>query len=78
MKPVYEEDVVLAFRQSVEEQLKQMQEGKISVEEIFAADVSLEESVHRIAKRQQQLEQEIALLRTIILRLISEPLDGES
>jgi hypothetical protein len=76
MKTAHEEDVVLAFRQSVEDDLRRMQSGKVPVQEdIFAGEPSLEESVKRLAARHQQLEHEVALLRTIVLRLMSEPLD---
>jgi len=76
MKSAREEDVVLAFRQSVEDELRRMQDGKVPVQEdVFAGSASTEESLRRLASRQQQLEHEVALLRTIVLRLLSEPLD---
>lgn len=76
MKSAREEDVVLAFRQTVEDELRRMQDGKASIQEdVFAGNSSLEESLRRLAARQQQLEHEVALLRTIVLRLLSEPLD---
>ena len=76
MKSAHEEDVVLAFRQSVEDDLRRMQSGKVPVEEdVFAGDPSVEVSLKRLAVRHQQLEHEVALLRTIVLRLMSDPLD---
>jgi len=79
MKSAHEEDVVLAFRQTVEDDLRRMQAGKVPVhEDIFAGDPSLQESLKRLAIRHQQLEHEVALLRTIVLRLMSEPLDDDA
>lgn len=76
MKSAHEEDVVIAFRQTVEDDLRRMQSDKMSVQEdIFAGDPSTEESLRRLTARYQQLEHEVALLRTIVLRLVSEPLD---
>ena len=70
-----EQDVVLAFRQAVEEELRRAQDNTIPRDEIFAAGDSLEASVHKLVARHEELESEVALLRTIILKLISEPLD---
>lgn len=79
MKSVHEEDVVLAFRQTVEDDLRRMQAGKVPVQEdVFAGDPSTHESLKRLAARHQQLEHEVALLRTIVLRLMSEPLDDDA
>jgi hypothetical protein len=76
MKSAHEEDVVLAFRQTMEDELRRMQSGKVPVQEdIFAGEPPTEESLKRLAIRHQQLEHEVALLRTIVLRLLSEPLD---
>lgn len=78
MKSAHEEDVVLAFRQTVEDDLRRMQAGKVPVQEdVFAGDPSPQESLKRLAIRHQQLEHEVALLRTIVLRLMSEPLDDD-
>ena len=78
MKSAHEEDVVLAYRQSVEDDLRRMQSGKVSVQDdILAGDPSPQESLKRLAARHQQLEHEVALLRTIVLRLLSKPLDDE-
>jgi hypothetical protein len=79
MKSAHEEDVVLAFRQTVEDDLRLMQSGKVPVQEdILAGDPSPQESIKRLAIRHQQLEHEVALLRTIVLRLLSEPLDDDA
>jgi len=53
-----------------------VQSGQSAVDEdIFAEDVSLEEAMHRLATRHAELAREVALLRTIVLRLVSEPVD---
>ena len=79
MRSAHEEDVVLAYRQSVEDDLRRMQSGKVPVQEdIFSGDPSPQESLQRLAIRHQQLEHEVALLRTIVLRLLSKPLDDET
>lgn len=75
MNHANEQDVVIAFRQAVEEEMRRAQKEGDSRPEVFAPGVSTEESLHRLAERQSELEHEVALLRTIILRLISEPVD---
>lgn len=76
MPAAHEEDVVAAFRQAVEEELKKMQSGHIKVRgDIFDGGASAEEALRRLAQRHEELEQEVALLRTILLRLVSEPID---
>jgi hypothetical protein len=73
-----EEDVVIAFRQAVEEELHKAQHGgrKSAHEDIFADGASLEESLRRLSVRHDELQHEVALLRTIVLRLVSDPVDG--
>ena len=76
MMSAHEEDVVMAFRQAVEEELRKVQSGHApSHEDIFSGGASLEEAVRRLAARHAALEHEVALLRTIVLRLVSEPVD---
>ena len=76
MASINEEDVVLAFRQAVEEEMHKMQSERYKRrEDIFAGGVSLEEALRRLAAEHEELEHEVALLRTIVLRLVSEPLD---
>ncbi len=76
MKSANEQDVVIAFRQAVEEEMKRAQQGGVSQPaDIFAGGASTEDALHRLAERHAELEHEVALLRTIILRLISEPVD---
>jgi len=76
MISAHEEDVVIAFRQAVEEEMRKVQSGQAAADEdIFGGGASLEEAVHRLAARHDELEREVALLRTIVLRLVSEPVD---
>lgn len=75
MASANEEDVVIAFRQAVEEEIRRAQENGRTHPDIFAGGVSSEEALRRLAERHAELEHEVALLRTIILRLISEPVD---
>lgn len=72
-----EEDVVIAFRQAVEEELQKAQHSDSSPahKDIFAGGASVEEALHRLSLRHDELQREVALLRTIVLRLVSEPLD---
>ena len=70
-----EEDVVIAFRQAVEEELQKAQHGSTGHADIFAGGVSTEEALQRLAAKHDELQHEVALLRTIVLRLVSEPLD---
>jgi hypothetical protein len=75
MASAHEEDVVMAFRQAVEEEMTKLQQGHIQHPEVFEPGISIEESLRRLHSRQQELEHEVALLRTIVLRLVSEPVD---
>ncbi len=72
----HEDDVVLAFRQAVEEEMRKMQSGK-SRPPINTDVMKFEDSLRELASRHQELEHEVALLRTIVLRLVSEPVDDE-
>lgn len=76
MSTAHEEDVVIAFRQALEEELQLVQSGQRHLhEDVFEGGVSTEEAVHRLAERTKHLEREVALLRTIVLRLVSDPVD---
>ena len=76
MISAHEEDVVIAFRQAVEEEMRKVQSGQSAADEdVFAGSASVEEAVQRLAARHAELEREVALLRTIVLRLVSEPVD---
>ncbi len=75
MTTAHEEDVVIAFRQAVEEEMQKTMAGEMTPVDIFAGGASAEEALRRLAARHAELEQEVALLRTILLRLVSEPVD---
>ena len=70
-----EQDVVIAFRQSVEEELHRLQVEGDTSEPTYDADRSTEENLAHLAHSHAQLQSEVALLRTIILKLISNPVD---
>lgn len=72
----HEEDVVIAFRQAVEEELHRAMRGAAPPVEIFDGDVPVEEALRRLEARHNELQHEVALLRTIVLRLVSEPVDN--
>jgi tRNA C32,U32 (ribose-2'-O)-methylase TrmJ len=76
MASAHEEDVVMAFRQAVEEEMTKLQQGQPQHPDVFEAGISAEESLRRLLERHQELEHEVALLRTIVLRLVSEPVDS--
>ena len=72
-----EDDVVLAFRQAVEEEIRRAQSDGTKTVDVFAGGASTEDALRRLAARHDDLEHEVKLLRTIILRLISEPVDEQ-
>ena len=71
----HEEDVVIAFRQAVEEEFGRAQKGVTPSGDVFEGGASVEEALHRLAARHADLQREVALLRTIVLRLVSDPVD---
>ena len=75
MAAAHEEDVVIAFRQAVEEEMEKVQSGGGPSREVFPADASPEQALKALAARHLELEREVALLRTIVLRLVSDPID---
>jgi hypothetical protein len=76
MAAAHEEDVVIAFRQAVEEEMAKMQgEGPVYARQVFPDGAPPEEAIKALAARQLDLEREVALLRTIVLRLVSDPID---
>ncbi len=75
MSPIHEDDVVLAFRQSLEEELHHLQSQETGAEPVLLAGASAEENLKRLAHSHALLQSEVALLRTIILKLISDPVD---
>ena len=72
-----EDDVVLAFRQAVEEEIERAQNDGERHTNVFEGGASNEEALRRLVKRHDDLEHEVKLLRTIILKLISEPVDEQ-
>jgi hypothetical protein len=77
MAQINEEDVILAFRQTLEEELKRAQEGA-EHEPILLDGASTEENLERLAQAHRHLQAEVALLRTVILKLLSQPVDESS
>ncbi len=76
MAAAHEEDVVIAFRQAVEEEMEKMQTGAgAHATEVFPPGASTEDALKAIAAHHLELEREVALLRTIVLRLVSDPID---
>ena len=76
MATAYEEDVVIAFRQRFEEELRRSQQAGFTPEPVIVDGDSLEANLLRLAGSHAELQREVALLRTIILRLVSEPVDA--
>lgn len=76
MSSANEQDVVIAFRQAFEEELRRSQEEGIDRLPIMASGDDLGTSMRKLVERHENLEHEVALLRTIILKLISDPVDG--
>src|SRR5688500_14815380 len=72
-----EEDIVTVFRQAIKEEMRRAQNGYIgNRKDALAAGATPGEALRYLAKRQDELDHEVALLRTIVLRLVSEPVDG--
>jgi hypothetical protein len=77
MATANERDVVIAFRQAVEEELRLAQGGNFSHLPVLLKDGTPEENLRRLAQSHADLQHEVALLRTIILKLVSHPLDED-
>ena len=77
MSSANEQDVVIAFRQAVEEEMRKAQSESRVHDKTFDTDRSVEESLRQLRERHLELEREVALLRTIVLRLISDPVDEQ-
>lgn len=77
MASAHEEDVVIAFRQTVEEEMRRAQSGNADPISIYQEGESLEVNLQRLAESHQRLQTEVALLRTVILKLVSQPVDTE-
>lgn len=76
MASANEQDVVIAFRQAVEEELRRSQQNGGEHAPIMAEGDDVETSLRKLIERHENLEHEVALLRTIILKLISDPVDA--
>ena len=72
----HESDVVAAFRQTLQDELRRAQSEDLAADVVTVAP-SLEEAVRVLSERHEQLRHEVALLRTILLKLVSEPVDRE-
>lgn len=77
MAHIDEEDVILAFRQTLEEELKRVQDGA-ELEPIHLEGASTQENLERLARAHATLQAEVALLRTVILKLLSQPVDSNA
>ncbi len=69
----HEEDVVTMYRQAVKEEMRQIREGRAQCKSTLHEGASPEERLRCLTQRYVELEREVALLRTIVLRLFSEP-----
>ena len=74
---VNEQDVVIAFRQAIEDELRRAQENGEPRASLLEAGLSTDQLLQRLVARHEELEHEVKLLRTIILKLISEPVDEQ-
>lgn len=72
----HEDDVLAALRQAIEEQLRRVNEGENEAPLIDPA-ATTEENLARVVQSHLHLQQEVALLRTVMLKLISQPIDLE-
>ena len=73
----HEDDVLYAFRQAVEEELRRVSEGENQAP-LLLEDASVEENLARVVQSHLLLQQEVALLRTVMLKLVSQPIDLEA
>lgn len=78
MSTAYEEDVVIAFRQALEEELRRSQQADFQPDPVVVVGASLESNFDRLATSHAELQREVALLRTIILKLVSQPVDDDN
>lgn len=77
MATAHEDDVVHAFRQALEEELRRVQEGARH-EPLLLQGASAQENLERLVQSHERLQSEVALLRTVILKLVSQPVDFEN
>lgn len=72
----HEDDVLAALRQAVTEQILAANEGE-DLEPLILENASLEENLARVVQSHLHLQQEVALLRTVMLKLVSQPIEFE-
>ncbi len=77
MATAHEDDVVHAFRQALEEELRRVQQGAHH-EPLLLDGATPEENFERLVHSHERLQSEVALLRTVILKLVSQPVDFET
>jgi len=75
MAHIHEDDVILAFRQAVEEELRRAQQGG-EAPPVYDEGAPVEDNLARLARAHMELQAEVALLRTVILKLMSQPVDA--
>ena len=72
----HEDDVLAALRQAVKEQILAANEGE-NLEPLILEGASAEENLARVVQSHLHLQQEVALLRTVMLKLVSQPIEFE-
>ena len=72
----HEDDVLAALRQAVEEQIRAANDGA-DHKPLIQEGASAEENLARVVQSHLHLQQEVALLRTIMLKLVSQPIEFE-
>ena len=72
----HEDDVLAALRQTVEEQIRAANDGE-NHEPLLIQGASADENLARVVQSHLQLQQEVALLRTVMLKLVSQPIEFE-
>lgn len=78
MAIAHEDDVVIAFRQALEEELRRFQEEGAQQEPLHVAGDPAEKNLERLVQSHERLQSEVALLRTVILKLVSQPVDTQN
>ena len=73
----HEDDVLAALRQAIEEQLHRVNAGEHEAP-LLLEGASVEENLARVVQSHLHLQQEVALLRTVMLKLVSQPIDLEA
>ena len=73
----HEDDVLAALRQTIEEQMRRANQGE-NDEPLLDPKAAVEANLARVVQSHLHLQQEVALLRTVMLKLISQPIDLEA